>query len=242
MRPFALVQAFPMLLFLVFLPPTPASPTTAGCEIRRLLAMAVVYVAVVCVTAPLALDDAPLGGAQWGPRFLMPLYPVLAAVIVFVFEQRAEWAAGRVWVPRLLAGVFAVLALASVAVQAQGIRDLRSAKVAYERLVRATEALDADGVIATDLWWYPTVIAAVLYDRQTMLVDVNGRGALPALLERLPEHGITSLILVSEGGRLGQRHAEALARSGWTETARQPVPMWLDVQVVSYRRDPPAPG
>lgn len=235
LRPYALVQAFPVVLFLLFLPD---APSPARREVGQLLAMAAVYTAAVCIAAPFGVRTAPLGGAQWGPRFLMPLYPLLAVGIVCAFEQRAAWASAA-WASRLLAGAFAVLALASVAVQVQGIRELRRAKSDYERLVAATEALDAQAVVATDLWWFPTATAAVLYERQTVLVDAARNGSLPELLTLLAAQGITSLTLVSQEGQLADRHAQALAQAGWMETGRQRVSIWLDVDLVSYRREAP---
>ena len=241
-RPDTLLQAFPAILFLLFLPPVAGGAGTAHREIRQLLAMAVVYTVAVCVAAPFALRTVPLGGAQWGPRFLMPLYPLLAAAIVFALERRIDWDARVEFAPRLLAGLFAVLLLVSVGVQAQGVRQLHRAKAGYEGLVAATGGFDAGGVVATDLWWFPDIIAAILYERPVVLVDVPGNGSLPELLARLQAHGIASLSLVSDQGRLGERYAAELAQLGWTESERQHVPMWLDVVLVSYRRAPSAPG
>ena len=241
-RPNALVQAFPLALFLLFLPPAPGPASAAQREIRQVLAMAAVYTAAVCAAAPFSLRTTPPGGAQWGPRFLMPVYPMLAAAILFALDRRSDWA-GRVPVaPRLTAGVFALLALASAAVQAQGIRELRVAKSGYERLVATVQTLDPSGVVATDLWWLPTITATVLYDRPMVLVDVRGNGSLPELLPRLSTLGITSLTLFSERGQLDARHSTALAQAGWTEDGRRRVPIWLEVECVSYRRAPPAPG
>jgi hypothetical protein len=238
-RPVAVLAAFPVTLFLCFLPPRTAAADGAAREVRQLLAIAFVYAATVCLSAPFTLVTVPAGGAQWGPRFLMPLYPLLAVAIAFALERRTDWTARVAAAPRRLAATFAVLAAASAALQAQSIRDLYHAKAGYERLVRAIEAVDPNGVVATDLWWFPSVTAAVLYEHPTVLVDSGGNGALPELLPRLPAHGVAVLALVSAGGGLGRRHAQALAEAGWTEVSRQRVPIWLDVDVVSYRRGPP---
>jgi hypothetical protein len=242
LRPVAVLAAFPAALFLLFLPPRSTAVPAGTREVRQLLAIALVYAATVCLAAPFALPSLPAGGSQWGPRFLMPLYPLLAASLAFTLERRGDWAARVAGAPRLLAGTFVVLTLSSAALQAQSIRVLQQAKADYERLVRAIEATDPHGVVATDLWWFPTVTAAVLYDHPTVLVDTGGNGSLPELLTRLPVHGVGALTLVSEQDALGRRHARALAEAGWTEAARQRVSMWLDVDVVSYRRRPTAPG
>jgi hypothetical protein len=236
-RPNAFVQAFPAALFVLFLPPPPQRPASAvRGEIRQLLTMAAVYAILVPTLAAFALSNAPLGGAQWGPRFLLPLCPLLAAVVVFAFEQRDAWRQHLAGAPRVLAATLAVLVLAGAVVQAQGIRQLRTAKLQYERLVQATEALPAQSLVTTNLWWFAPVTAAVLHQRPTVLVEDFGNASLADLLPRLSERGIDALTLVSPSGDLADRNAGALAGAGWIETARQRVAIWLDVDFVSYRR------
>jgi Dolichyl-phosphate-mannose-protein mannosyltransferase len=235
-RPNAFVQAFPAALFLLFLPPMERPPSPARAEIRQLLTIAAVCAILLPTLASFALSGRPLGGAQWGPRFLLPLCPLLAVVIVFAIERRAAWAAHVPDAPRLLAATLTVLVLASAAVQVQGIRQLRNAKQQYEQLVRTTEGLESGSLVATNLWWFPTVAAALFFERPMVLLDGHGNASLTELLPRLSERGIDALTLVSGSGELADPNAERLARAGWIETARQRVPIWLDVDFVSYRR------
>lgn len=235
-RPNALVQAFPAALFLFFLPPMDRPPSAVRGEVRQLLTMAAVYAILAPTLASFALSGVPLGGAQWGPRFLLPLCPLLAALVVYGFERRGAWSPYLPGAPRLLAATLAVLVVAGATVQWQGIRQLRVAKLQYERLVQATEALGTQSLVATDLWWFPTVTAVVLHDRPMVLVEQFGNGSLADLLPHLDERGIGALTLVTPSGTLAERNAETLAGAGWVETARRRVPIWLDVDFVSYRR------
>ena len=235
-RPDAFVQAFPVALFLLFLPPPERQPNPLRGEIRILLTIAVLFAILAPSLAVFALSGAPLGGAQWGPRFLLPLCPLLAAVIVFAFERRAAWRQHVAGAPRLLAAAMGVLMLAGAVTQVQGLRQLRIAKLQYERLVQGTEELEPQSLVATDLWWFPTVIASVLDERPTVVVEAFGNGSLADLLPYLNQRSIGALTLVSGSGGLAERNAAALARAGWIETARQRVPIWLDVDFVSYRR------
>jgi hypothetical protein len=235
-RPDALAQAFPAALFLLFLPPAERPPSAARGEIRQLLTIAAVFAVLAPTLAAFAVTASPLGGAQWGPRFLLPLCPLLAAVVVFGFERRGAWSQCLPEAGRLLAATLTVLVLAGAVVQVQGIRQLRIAKLQYERLVQATESLGPQSLVATDLWWFPTVTAVVLHERPTVLVEQFGNGSLATLLPHLSEHGIGALTLVTGSGELADRNADTLARAGWIETARERVPIWLDVDFVSFRR------
>jgi hypothetical protein len=234
--PLDLLRAFPVILFLLFLPPRQPQPSAAQREIRQLLMIAAVFVAGVCVAAPFSLG-APIGGSQWGPRFLLPACVLLAAAVVYALERRDEWASVAAAPRRLLPAVFAVLTLAGLAVQLQGVRNLHAAKQWYERVVTATEAISDHDVIVTDIWWYPAVTASVLYQHEMLSVARSGNDALPGLLARLQQRGATSLTLVTAGDGPSPGDADALAQAGWTETGRRVVPIWLDVRFVSYRRD-----
>lgn len=240
-RPNGLLQVFPVALFLLFAPPA-LPPGTLRTALLELLTIAAVYLALSMVAGPFAVREAPIGGAQYGPRLIMPVFPLLAVCIVLVLERRDAWSPRVAFAPGLLAGTLALLVTATLLLQVHGVRELRGAKASYEQLVQATEQLTRDSVVATDLWWYPQVAAAVLYERQTVRVEFSPESALPHLLQRLRGDSAQTLTLVSARGELGERHAPVLAEEHWRETGRLRVPSWTDVHLVSYQRQTGANG
>jgi hypothetical protein len=239
-RPLDLVSSFPVLLFLLFLPPLRSvGASTAHAELveaRRalsmMLAVAAVFTAAICFAGTF---NPELRHPQWGPRFLLAMLPLLAAAIAFACEHRHEWVRLRSWPRRLPSAVLALLVLASVAVQTQGIRDLRNSKQQYEHLVTAVEAVDPDAVIVTDVWWFAAMCATVLYAREAVAVDVPGAEPLRALLPLLNDKAVRALTLVTAAPPADER-TRALANAGWVETERRTVALWMNVALVSYRR------
>ena len=147
-----------------------------------LLAVAVATAALVVLTAP---ND---GGAQWGPRYLLLVYPplailatdTLAYVVRFLgMPRRAAREGAR---PASRGGAqraFAVLAIAAVAILAIGsawlqraaYKELRGAKLTYERLVEFVEHETAPGrPVVTDLWWLDQVAASLADSRRFFVV------------------------------------------------------------------------
>lgn len=237
LRPDALLQAYPVALFLLSLPTMSGPANAARREIRLILTIAFVFAAVLCIAAPFGSHTVPPGGSQWGPRLLLPVVPLLTVGIVFALEHRRAWSVGSAPLGGLILATFAVLGLASLAVQAQGVRELRVAKAQYERLDAATEAVTPGAVIVTDLWWYPAVTAAVLREHAVLAVNGPNTGSLAELLARLHDRGITALTFVTAGAPVAS-DAAALAEGGWNETTRRSVLLWLEVWFVAYQRQP----
>ena len=234
-----MLRAFPAVLFLLVLPSADGAVDPARRELRMLLAIAAVFLVLVCAAVPFAVRIGDVVHPEWGPRYLMPVFPLLAVGIVFALERRDAW---RVAAPRgLVAGLFVVLAFASLAVQAQGVRQLRNAKHQYEMVLGALEAVDSGDLVVTDLWWFAAVNAAVLYQHQVVAVDTVRTGSLPALLARLNERDVRALTFVTGTAYLSDAHARALAAAGWSLSSRRVVPIWLEVGFLSYRRDGPTP-
>jgi hypothetical protein len=229
--PFSMTDAFPPVLFLIFL----TAPLRAPREIGQLLSISGAFIATLCLAMQWSQMSVPAGGAQWGPRFLMPVLPPLAAVIVFVLERRDEWRP-RGLPSALVAATFAVLALAGLLVQVQGIRELVSAKRQYEQLVARVEGIESGQPVVSDIWWFPMATAAVL--RQRPVVAVQGRGAQPLhdLLPLLAERDVRAVTLVSDGAS-ADAAGRAFTAAGWTEVRRDSEWTWLEVRFVEYRRD-----
>ena len=239
-RPDALIEAYWPALFLL-IAGVPLASGRAHREIRMLLAVSAVFAATICVAALLANSTAPAGSEQWGPRYLLAAMPLLAAAIVFALERRREWAP-RLGLPTgIVVATFCVLALAGLVVEGQGIRALRQAKLEYEQVVAATEAIDRQQVVVSDIWWFPMVVASIVQDRPVLAADVFTSGPTSDLLPILQTRGIRALTFVSSDGSSAAA-AQALAAAGWTEVGRRAVRIWLEVRFVEYRRDGDVPA
>lgn len=228
--PYSLTDSFPPVLYLTFL----AAPLRAPREVRQLLAISAVFIATLCVAMQWSMMSVPAGGAQWGPRYLMPVLPPCAALIVFALERRGEWR--RALPSPLAVATFAVLVLAGLAVQVQGIRALALAKRQYEQLAARWERIEPGQLLVSDIWWFPMATATVL--RQHPVVAVQGRGASPLddLLPLLQERDVRALTLVSHGAS-ADAAAQVFAAAGWTEVRRDSELAWLEVRFVEYRRE-----
>jgi hypothetical protein len=232
-RPDALVAAFPALLALLFVRTLRRDGDQARREIRQLLAIAVLFTLAIAVSAPIGTGT--VGGAQWGPRFLMPVYPLLATAIAFALARRHEWEPVVERPGRPIAGAIAALALASLALQLQGVRDLHAAKAAYGRVLRATAAVAPGALLVTDVGWLGAVTAEVTSERPLLLVNAPRTGTLAELLPALDAQEIDSLTFV--GGRADEAAVgETFARAGWKAGARSVVPLWLELVFTEYRR------
>jgi hypothetical protein len=233
-HPNPLIAAFPAALALLLIAPRQGQGDPARREIGQLLAIAALFATAVCAADQITRTSA--GGAGWGPRYLMPVYPMLATAVAFAVARRREWAAmvGRSDAIVLL--TVAALAGCSLLVQLQGLRDLRNAKEQYERLVRATEAVAPQELIVTSVPWLGTITAAVATERPILLVNHPNTGTLDELLAALDEWQVDRLTFVSITEQ-ERPLADRFTRADWQAERRTVVPVWLDLNFTEYRRN-----
>jgi len=137
----------------------PPSPVVSGDGRRFCAALALIFFALVALTAP---ND---GGSQWGPRYLLLAFIPLAvltadAVAAVARRSRFEWIA------------VAIVLASSLVVQRSAYRDLLGTKRTYGRVVDFVEReVPAGGIIVTDAWWFQQVTAALYPTRVVLFVD-----------------------------------------------------------------------
>ena len=159
----SLVYTWPFAIALVYVALLPrAQPLN---PVARYLAIA----GALIVAAAIAVTPSD-GGAQWGPRYLLPAAPLLAvlAPLAQVPIFRLSSARGREvrWMTR------AVIAV-SFLMQVNGLVYLADAKRVNARITRTTEQLALPGeVVITDLGWYLQVIGT-LYDTRRPLLAAS---------------------------------------------------------------------
>lgn len=234
-RPDALLAAFPPALLVLLWPPRRGPGDRAWRESASLTALAGGFAVIAALLAPLGAAGIPIGGSQFGPRFLLPIVPLLAVGVTFVVDRRNDWAAHGL-APRVVAGIAAIVVAAGIGVQAQGLRDLRGAKAGYESLARAVETIPAGQPVVTDIWWYATVVAPVLRAHQTVGVEASADvGSTEELLASPALTGVGALTLVASADQRSSA-ARAFATAGWRETRRRTVAMWRPLALIELVR------
>jgi len=153
---------------------------------RILLAICLGYTALVCVWTP--VDP----GLQWGPRFLLPIFPALAVIATNNF--RALQAAGELRSARLLRACFISTVALSLAVQVAGLRTLHIIKTRDSDLIERTGQLNAVHVLS-DEYGYAQYVAPLFYEKQFFYV--RDQEEYQRLTETLVSHDISRYAFVT---------------------------------------------
>jgi len=229
-----LVQSFPVLLFLLFLglaPEAQAAPVATASEERhsrmRLLALVGgLFIAFVLLTTPGS------GGAQWGPRFLMPVYPLLVVGVLYALEPVLASRPRRPLEGWALLFTFVFLCGASALAQFAGLRLLYWGKSDVIRLTQEVEQL-APEVVVTDTWWMPVVTATASEPKTWFLVNHGRNGGLADLVTVLRERGVTQFAYVTTPE--GPLPSSSELPAGYlVEQARHTEQVWIDVLFITY--------
>lgn len=147
--------------------------------------ISVLCITLVCVFAPTS------GGLQWGPRYLVIVYPLLALVSCASFAAWREESGHRAW----LTALFAAFVLMGALNEIRGLELLKWKKDFNLRVMAALRESHADTVIAVP-WWVPLSMAPAFYEKDFFAAgrpqDLN---RLAALLRGKQRRGF---ILVAE--------------------------------------------
>jgi hypothetical protein len=110
-----------------------------------------VFVGVALLAYILGLPSR--GGLQWGPRYLLSLYPALALLAIHGGVKLWKGMAGSS-LQKVFAVLFGLLLLAGVSIQGFGVRLLYDKKKATATNMAVITALKP-AVLVTDTWWVP---------------------------------------------------------------------------------------
>jgi hypothetical protein len=181
------------ICILAFLPPAGERPSRrrdSPQQMRKaLLGIVVVYAGLYALFVP-ALNTT---GIHWGSRFLLPVYPVLAALAsVSLVTWWERWKVGSVLPRVLVVGLVAV----SFGLQLYSLA-LLAARKQFSQELNAQVAGDSADIVITDTWFLPADLAYSFYakpiflarqasERRRLEAAAGGAGARQALLvERL---------------------------------------------------------
>jgi 4-amino-4-deoxy-L-arabinose transferase-like glycosyltransferase len=178
LRPDDLLTTFPIVLLLLLPAPRRTQQSALSnqkSEIQRfLLIVSLAFVALVILVSPFQ------GGIQWGPRFLLPIIPLLSVLVI----DRAGNLWGAISRSRRagLAAAFLALFLAGSVATWQGVQFMRKAQIASEFMSEMIRNLP-ERVVVADAWFLPQAAPYALQDKIWYLTE--DEPGLFKLLQRL---------------------------------------------------------
>jgi hypothetical protein len=207
------------ICILAFLPPAGERPSRgrdSPQQMRKaLLGIVVVYAGLYALFVPVLNTT----GIHWGSRFLLPIYPVLAALAsVSLVTWWERWKVGSVLPRILVVGLVAV----SFGLQLYSLA-LLAARKQFSQELNAQVALDSADIVITDTWFLPADLASSFY-------------AKPIFLAR---HASERRRLEAAAGTAGARQAllvERLRRGSAVPDGRVLSDGWLNFSSVVLRR------
>lgn len=151
----------------------------------ELLRISVLCIVLICAFVPTS------GGLQWGPRYLVVVYPLLALVSSASFAAWREESGRRAW----LATVFAAFILLGVFNEFRGLELLKWKKDFNLRVMACLKGSTSDTVI-TIPWWAPLSAAPAFYEKD--FFSARSPQDLNRLVALLREKQRRGFVLIAE--------------------------------------------
>ena len=201
----SLAGVFPVILSIVVLCRYEKGTRAADARSVSFLSMGAAFSLVAFfITSP---DP---GGLEWGPRYLLPLVPLLCAIVFSFLPQKVKI--------NEIAAV-AVTVLLGFMVLLRGFVFVEQFKIRNAQLAHFTEQLVSTGeYIITDQRWFPQVNATLWFSRPMMVT--KNKQDIAAIAQRLDNRNTPSFWLIQ------------LVQSGNNPTINNSAPQ---EQILSYR-------
>jgi hypothetical protein len=136
-------------------------------------------------------------GYQWGQRYLLPLYPILAVLSLAGFLSCVRRM--HKGVVRAAVVILGVLLLATgFLLQRRGVHESSETR---RMLASWHDTMQGRGPIVTDIWWLPASLAE-LYSREEIFV-ISERAELPEWIELARAHRVGRFTVASLGPLAG---------------------------------------
>lgn len=136
------------------------------------------------------------GGLQWGPRYLLPLFPVLVILAVAALERAMSLSPDMWPALRLSAGA---LVLVGALVQASGVDQVAQAIARNSRINALIRSVPSQ-IVATPLQWLTLGAGPLYFEKTLMLVETPDD--LRTLVARLAERKVSRWTYVPLSGPL----------------------------------------
>lgn len=158
-------------------------------QIERLfLVISGIYVLGVIISSP---ND---GGAQWGPRYLLPILPLLVFLSIrsvqIILKKQPAIRTGLI----IVAGLFACY---SFYLQLLGLQRLRTSMIDNIQLVKATSG-QQEQIVLTDEWFIPQILAQLYYNHT--ILYITHPEDLSAVRRLLKQHQVSGITYVTKQG------------------------------------------
>jgi hypothetical protein len=186
-----LLATSPFLLLVMLPSPWPAEERRTEPNARRLSRFLTFFGALYVLLVFLAV--LPDGGAQWGPRLLLPAVPPL---VIAGFLRLAEWTRRPVSSLASVTLVAAALTLAAAGLVSEldGLRSIREANEESHGLVEAIVRSGQRVIVCSDPA-IPSMLAPIFY-RGYLVFRAETAERLGLLAGRLAGHGLHEFMLI----------------------------------------------
>jgi multisubunit Na+/H+ antiporter MnhB subunit len=128
--------------------------------------------------------SSPQGGLEWGARFALTFYPLLALIVGWSWQSQ----------PRFERVLIILLIVLGIGFQARGLMTIRQDKLINAALNRAIGSLPEEHVL-TDLWWLALNAAPIHEGPAIYSMKSPGEGAV--IVTKASEHGLDHVAMVT---------------------------------------------
>jgi hypothetical protein len=187
-------------------------PPQNGKQATFLYGISLSYVALHALIISALSGLGPISLHEWGQRYLLPAYPLLAVLSLLAvasFAERAQVEKGP-YGSRVLTGLFALLALVGVGFVVRGYVMLSEERAQLTDWLALVRALPASEPVVTDTWWLPLNLAADFYTRPFMLAEGDAR--LSEWATQMRARGVTTFGLATTN--------PSIFTGGWTRQVK----------------------
>jgi hypothetical protein len=116
-----------------------------------------------------------VAGLEWGQRYLLPLYPLLA-ILALVGLHRLRRSAEPGWLRQAISGIVVLMMVIGIDFQIRGVLMLNRDRQNIAGWQRVLET-QATGPVVTNLWWLPASLAYYYSNHEMYLVNPENANA-----------------------------------------------------------------
>ena len=150
----------------------------------------------------------PISRHEWGQRYLLPAYPLLAVLSLLaawrIWESTRNTLAEKRLVVACIA-VWAMLGLVGLGFSIRGYAALHDERTQVAAWMELARSLPPEEPLVTDVWWLPLNLAADFYTRPIMLAQGDAR--LSEWATKMRQQGVGSFGFMSNN--------PTILTSGW---------------------------
>lgn len=233
-RPISIIRAFPLIIFFAFLGILGTEEREQSTDQQRPIVVLALITLALFISTMVAVRWFVPSSTDWGPRYLLPSFPLFAVLIVHLWQQICDRVPSNAVAGRALQVAFAALVCFSVLTQVASIKYAHSVKSDFERLLVSTEN-HTEHLVVTDIWWLPHMSAPIFYDKIFFVVNYGPNGTEDQLLSTIEQHNIQSFTFVTTPNKdvgLG----ELPSNNRWIVSEQYVEHIWLDVNFLRYER------